>query len=129
MIFNTWDYYFLFLIPTVILFRISRASLRPWIIALSGCLFFAYFSYTQLGGAIGAACLLIFLWETLISRFYKPASWFCWLGVTQTILFLVVFKYRNFLSGLIWPDLARPCPKSTVLAKRFSAAGDIFFHF
>jgi alginate O-acetyltransferase complex protein AlgI len=104
MIFNTWDYYLLFLIPAAVLFRISRQSARPWIIVFSGCSFFVYFSYTQLGGAIGAACLLIFLWETFISRFYKPGSWFCWLGVTQTILFLAVFKYRNFLSGLIWSD-------------------------
>jgi alginate O-acetyltransferase complex protein AlgI len=103
MIFNTWDYYFLFLLPSAIVFRVSRPSIRPWIIVLTGCLFFVYFSYTQLGGAIGAACLLIFLWESFISRFYRPASWFCWLGVVQTILFLIVFKYRNFLSGLIWP--------------------------
>ena len=103
MIFNTWDYYLLFLVPAAVLFRTSRPNLRPWIIVFSGCLFFVYFSYTQLGGAFGAACLLIFLWESFISRFYKPASWFCWLGVVQTILFLVVFKYRNFLSGLIWP--------------------------
>jgi len=103
MIFNTWDYYLFFLLPSAILFRVSRPSIQPWIIVLSGCLFFLYFSFTQLGGAFGAACLLIFLWESLISRFYKPASWICWLGVVQTTLFLVVFKYRNFLSGLIWP--------------------------
>jgi alginate O-acetyltransferase complex protein AlgI len=103
MIFNTWDYYLLFLFPAAFLFRVSRQRFRPWIIVASGCLFFIYFSYTQLGGAIGAACLLIFLWESFVSRFYKPASWFCWLGVVQTILFLIVFKYRNFLSGLIWP--------------------------
>ncbi|HUN60957.1 MAG TPA: MBOAT family O-acyltransferase [Candidatus Sulfotelmatobacter sp.] len=103
MIFNTWDYYLLFLIPAALLFRLARPAVRPWIIVLSGCLFFVYFSFTQLGGAIGAACLLIFLWESFISRFYKPASWFCFLGVVQTILFLVVFKYRNFLSGLFWP--------------------------
>jgi alginate O-acetyltransferase complex protein AlgI len=103
MIFNTWDYYLLFLFPAAVLFRISRQSLRPWIIVFSGCLFFVYFSYTQLGGALGAACLLIFLWESFVSRFYKPGSWICWFGVVQTILFLVVFKYRNFLSGLIWP--------------------------
>jgi alginate O-acetyltransferase complex protein AlgI len=103
MIFNTWDYYLLFLLPAAILFRIARPSIQPLIIVLSGCFFFVYFSYTQLGGAIGAACLMIFLWESFISRFYKPASWFCWLGVVQTILFLLVFKYRNFLSGLIWP--------------------------
>jgi alginate O-acetyltransferase complex protein AlgI len=103
MIFNTWAYYVLFLLPAALGFRLSRPSSRPWIIVVSGCLFFLYFSYTQLGGVLGAACLLIFLWETFVSRFYKPASWVCMLGVVQTILFLAVFKYRNFLSGFIWP--------------------------
>ena len=106
MIFNTWDYYLLFLLPASLTFRIVRPSVRPWVLAFSGCLFFVYFSYTQLGGAIGAACLLIFLWESFVSRFYKPRSWFCILGVVQTILFLAVFKYRNFLSGIVWPDTA-----------------------
>src|SRR5215469_14948299 len=103
MIFNTWDYYFLFLVPAAVCFRLSKPTFRPLIVVFSGCLFFVYFSLTQLGGRIGAACLLIFLWESFVSRFYKPASWFCLFGVTQTILFLAVFKYRNFLSGLIWP--------------------------
>src|SRR5262249_12099609 len=93
MIFNTWDYFLLFLLPAAVLFRSARPNARPWILAGSGCLFFVYFSYTQLGGAIGAACLLIFLWESFVSRFYKPGSWICLLGVTQTILFLAVFKY------------------------------------
>ena len=104
MIFNTWDYYLLFLLPAAILFRVSRTAFRPWILAVSGCLFFTYFSYTQLGGAVGAACLAIFLWESFVSRFYKPGSWICILGVVQTILFLAVFKYRNFLSGIVWHD-------------------------
>jgi len=103
MIFNTWDYYLLFLIPSAILCRLASPRLRPWVIFMSGGLFFTYFSYTQFGGIAGAACLAIFLWETLVSRFYKPASWFCWFGVTQTVVFLVLFKYRNFLTGLVWP--------------------------
>lgn len=107
MIFNTWDYFLLFLIPAAILFRTASPKARPWIAAAYGCLFFVYFSYTQLGGAIGAACLVIFLWESFVSRFYKPASWVCMLGVTQTILFLCVFKYRNFLSGIVWPHSAQ----------------------
>ena len=106
MIFNTWDYYLLFLLPASVVFRIARPSIRPWILAVTGSLFFAYFSYTQLGGAVGAACLLIFLWESFVSRFYKPNSWFCIFGVVQTVLFLAVFKYRNFLSGIVWSDSA-----------------------
>jgi alginate O-acetyltransferase complex protein AlgI len=103
MIFNTWDYYLLFLLPSATLFRVLNARYRPLVILASGCLFFLYFSYTQLGGLIGAACLGIFLWESLVSRFYKPGSWFCAVGVIQTILFLAVFKYRNFLTSLVWP--------------------------
>jgi alginate O-acetyltransferase complex protein AlgI len=103
MIFNTWDYYLLFLLPSATLFRVLNARYRPLVILASGSLFFLYFSYTQLGGLIGAACLGIFLWESLVSRFYKPGSWFCAVGVIQTILFLAVFKYRNFLTSLVWP--------------------------
>jgi alginate O-acetyltransferase complex protein AlgI len=103
MIFNTWDYYLLFLLPSATLFRVLNARHRPLVILASGSLFFLYFSYTQLGGMIGAACLGIFLWESLVSRFYKPGSWFCAVGVFQTILFLAVFKYRNFLTSLVWP--------------------------
>ena len=104
MIFNGWDYYLLFLIPSAILCRLTSPERRPWVIFLSGGLFFTYFSYTQFGGVVGVACLAIFLWESLVSRFYKPASRICWFGVTQTVLFLVLFKYRNFLTGLVWRD-------------------------
>jgi alginate O-acetyltransferase complex protein AlgI len=106
MIFNSWDYYLLFLIPSAILCRWASPGRRPWVILLSGGLFFTYFSYTQLGGIAGAACLAIFLWESVVSRFYKPSSWVCWFGVTQTVLFLVLFKYRNFLTGIVWHDAA-----------------------
>ncbi|HXO44246.1 MAG TPA: MBOAT family O-acyltransferase [Candidatus Cybelea sp.] len=106
MIFNTWDYYLLFLIPSAIACRAASPLLRPWVIFTSGGLFFTYFSYTQFGGVAGAACLGIFLWESLVSRFYRPSSWICWFGVTQTVLFLALFKYRNFLTGLVWDDSA-----------------------
>ncbi|MGD0955419.1 MAG: MBOAT family O-acyltransferase [Candidatus Acidiferrales bacterium] len=106
MIFNNWDYYVLFLIPSAILCRAASPKTRPWVIFLSGSLFFIYFSYTQFGGIFGDLCLGIFLWESFVSRFYKPSSWFCWAGVAQTVVFLVLFKYRNFLTALFWrvPD-------------------------
>lgn len=126
MIFNTWDYFLLFLVPAAILFRAARPAARPWIAASYGCLFFAYFSYTQLGGLIGAACLAIFLWESFVSRFYKPASWVCLLGVTQTILFLCVFKYRNFLSGIVWPH---PAENPVYWKHAFLPLGISFFTF
>ena len=126
MIFNTWDYYLLFLLPAAFFFRAASSSLRPWILAASGSLFFLYFSYTQLGGAIGAACLLIFLWESFVSRFYRPGSWICLLGVFQTILFLSVFKYRNFLSGLIWHD---PSQNPLFWKNAFLPLGISFFTF
>src|SRR6202041_3700184 len=106
MIFNTWDYYLLFLIPSAIACRAASPLLRPWVIFTSGGLFFTYFSYSQFGGVAGAAFLGIFLGESLVSRFYRPSSWICWFGVTQTVLFLALFKYRNFLTGLVWDDSA-----------------------
>jgi alginate O-acetyltransferase complex protein AlgI len=106
MIFNSWDYYLLFLMPAAICFRLAGPRVRPWVVFASGSLFFAYFSYTQFGGWVGVACLAIFLWECWVSRFYRSRSWICWLGIAQTVLFLVIFKYRNFLSALVWPNAA-----------------------
>ncbi len=126
MIFNTWDYYFLFLFPSAVFFRSASPRVRPWVIFLSGSFFFTYFSYTQLGGIIGAFCLAIFLWESFVSRFYKPLSWFCWVGVTQTVIFLVIFKYRNFLTGLVWPH---PATNPLYWKNAFLPLGISFFTF
>ena len=102
MIFNTWAYYLFFLVPSAILFRLSPPRYRPWVIVAGGSGFFLYFSYTELGGMIPAACLGIFLWESITSRFYFPKSWFCWVGVAQAIVLLFIFKYWNFFATLVW---------------------------
>ena len=44
----------------------------------------------------------IFLRESITSRFYRPKSWFCWVGVTQAIVLLFIFNYGNFFTGLVW---------------------------
>jgi len=102
MIFNTWAYYLFFLFPSAIAFRLCAPRHRPWVIVAGGSLFFLFFSYTALGGLIPAACLGIFLWESITSRFYRPKSWFCWVGVAQAIALLFIFKYWNFFVGLAW---------------------------
>lgn len=55
MIFNTWAYYLLFLIPSAALFRLVPPRFRPWVIVLGGSLFFLFFSYTTLGGFVPEA--------------------------------------------------------------------------
>src|SRR5438093_1279533 len=100
MIFNTVVYYLCFLIPAAVLFRLVGPRLQPWICALFGGGFFVYFSMTVLGSRFGAACLLIFVWESLFSRLYKPGSWICFVGVAQALLVLVIFKYWNFFTSL-----------------------------
>jgi alginate O-acetyltransferase complex protein AlgI len=102
MIFNTFAYFIAFLIPAAILFRLVRASVQPWVCIFFGASFFVFFSVTQVGGVAGACCLLIFIWESLFSRLYKSGSVFCLVGILQTILFLVIFKYWNFLTGLVF---------------------------
>jgi alginate O-acetyltransferase complex protein AlgI len=103
MIFNTLSYYLVFLIPAAIVFQVVRPAWRPWVCLLFGCAFFVFFSLTSVGGLPGAACLAVFLWEASVSRLYRKGSWFCWFGVFQAIILLIVFKYWNFLTGLFFP--------------------------
>ncbi len=107
MIFNTFIYYFLFLIPCAILYRNLGAKFRPWMIALFGSLFFSYFAYSMAGIA-GALCLGIFLWESITSRLYTRGSRWCIVGLVQGLVFLGIFKYWNFFTGLLFWNHANP---------------------
>jgi alginate O-acetyltransferase complex protein AlgI len=100
MIFNTFAYFFCFLVPAAVGFRCARPVLQPWVCFFFGAAFFIFFSLTEVGGAAGAFCLLIFVWESLFSRLYRPGSWLCFIGIAQAVLFLMVFKYWNFFTGL-----------------------------
>ena len=61
-----------------------------------------------MAGVWGAACLLIFLWESTMSRLYRPRSRWCFVGLVQSVLLLGVFKYWNFFSGLVFWHAANP---------------------
>ncbi len=102
MIFDTFAYYLLFLVPAAALYRCVKISQRGLVCVVFGAAFYIFYSLTALGGWPGAFCLGIFVWETFVSRFYKPRSWVCLLGIAQSVLFLVVFKYWNFLTGLLF---------------------------
>ena len=106
MIFTTFAYYAL-LIPTAILFRLAPPRVRPWICVASGVGFFVYFSATEIGGWAGAACVLIFVWEALISRFYDTRARWCLVGVAASLTILGVFKYWNFVTGLVTAPAGR----------------------
>ena len=101
MIFNAFAYFILFLIPSSALFRLVGPKVRPWVCVLSGASFFVYFSITVMAGWVGAACLLIFVWESLISRLYKRGSFWCLVGVLASLAILGEFKYWNFVTGLL----------------------------
>jgi len=107
LIFNTFAYYLGFLIPSAVLYRLASRRLRPWVIVLFGSSFFLYFAY-GMAGAWGAACLLIFVWESLTSRLYRPASRWCLLGIAQSLVLLGIFKYWNFFSGLVFLGRVNP---------------------
>lgn len=100
MIFNTFEYFFWFLIPSAILFRLLPAPYKPGVCIAFGVAFFVYFSWVDLNGIAAAACILIFLWESIFSRLYRPGSRWCLVGVVQAVLILVLFKYWNFLANL-----------------------------
>jgi len=107
LIFNTFSYYFLFLVPAAILFRVVSPRFRPWVIVLFGSLFFVFFAY-GMAGFWGAACLLIFLWESLVSRLYRPSSRWCMVGIVQSVVLLGIFKYWNFFTGLFFLHAPNP---------------------
>ncbi|MBC8137721.1 MAG: MBOAT family protein [Fibrella sp.] len=103
MIFNTFYYFFVFLLPASLLFRRASDTLRPWILALSGAIFFIYFSLTTVGGALGAWCLLVILWQSLCCLYLcKKNSPACILVIVQSVLFLCAFKYLNFFGGVLF---------------------------
>jgi alginate O-acetyltransferase complex protein AlgI len=130
MIFNTLAYYFAFLIPTALLFRTGRAALRPKLLVFSGCLFFIYFAYAELGSPVGALCLLIFIWEASFSRLYRPKSPLCFVGVVQAVLLLFAFKYWNFgVSLLPWHEAVNLRWKSAFLPLGISFFTFEFIHY
>lgn len=102
MIFNTFIYYFIFLFPAAILFRLCSPSWRAWTCVIFGMLFFIYFSFTLEAGGWGALCVLIFLWEAMLRRYYKEKGLVCLFGILVSLLVLGIFKYWNFTTGLIF---------------------------
>src|SRR6185437_15871299 len=126
MIFNTFAYFILFLVPAAITFRLVRPAAQPWVCITFGASFFIFFSLTQVGGAFGAACILIFIWESIFSRFYKERSIFCIIGIIQTIIFLFIFKYWNFFTGLAF---GAPRQNPFYWAGAFLPLGISFFTF
>src|SRR6516165_7918755 len=98
MIFNELSYFLLFLAPAVLLFHLSSKNFRPWILAGFGLPFFAWYAFLHFGGAWGSACVGIFAWELLVSRFYRTGSWICIFGAVQAVGILVLFKYTGFFS-------------------------------
>jgi alginate O-acetyltransferase complex protein AlgI len=72
-------------------------------------LFFVYFSTTLNLPYWAPLCVLIFFWEALLRSFYKEKSIACIVGVFVSIAVLIVFKYWNFLTGLItYPTGSNP---------------------
>src|SRR6266850_1436719 len=126
MIFNTFAYFLLFLVPAAILFRLVRPAAQPWVCLIFGAGFFVFFSLVQIGGVAGACCLLIFVWESIFSRFYRKGSPLCFVGIAQAIIFLIAFKYWNFLSGLVFGSAAH---NPVFWAGAFLPLGISFFTF
>ena len=127
MIFNELTYFALFLAPSVLLFHVCSRSLRPWVLAGFGVVFFAWYAFLHFGGAWGSACVGIFVWELLVSRFYRPRAWACLLGIVQAVLILIVFKYAGFFSRA-WQD-AFATQDALIPWKLFLPLGISFFTF
>jgi alginate O-acetyltransferase complex protein AlgI len=127
MIFNELTYFSLFLAPSVLLFHLSSKSFRPWVLAGFGLLFFAWYAFLHFGGGWGSACVGIFVWELLVSRFYRPRAWICLFGIVQAVGILIVFKYSGFCSTA-WHD-AFGTRAPLITWKLFLPLGISFFTF
>jgi alginate O-acetyltransferase complex protein AlgI len=105
MIFNELSYFVLFLLPAVAGFHLASERSRPWVLSFFGVSFFVYFGYIHFGGLWGALAVLIFAWEIMTSRLYRPGSRWCLFGIGQALFFLFIFKYLTFATTT-WNDLA-----------------------
>ncbi len=92
MIFNTFAYYLLFLVPGALLFRVSPQQVKPWVLVTFGALFFIYFSYVYLGGMYAAACIVLFVWEATLQTTYRPGARICLVGILASLAILTAFK-------------------------------------
>jgi len=130
MIFNELSFFLLFLLPAVALFHALGTPSRPWVLAVFGGLFFMYYGQLHFGGFWGALCVLIFVWELLTSRLYRPGSAWCVFGIVQAIAILIVFKYLPFMTGA-WNDLAQlaPVPTAPTIGRLVLPLGISFFTF
>jgi len=127
MIFNEVTYFLLFLAPSVLVFHLVPRIIKPWVLTAFGLGFFTWYAYLHFGGFWGSACVLIFVWELMISRLYTPRSWFCILGIVQGILILCVFKYVPFFSKM-WDD-SFLTHAHTIVWRLFLPLGISFFTF
>ena len=100
MIFNDITYFLLFLMPSVVAFHAAPRRIKPWVLASFGLVFFMYYSARHFGGAWGAACVLLFISEMLVTRLYKPGSRWCLVGIAQALLILIAFKYAGLMAVL-----------------------------
>src|ERR1035441_6427770 len=50
----------------------------------------------------GSLFIAIFVWESLLSRLYRPSSRWCLVGIIQSLVLLGIFNYWNFITGLIF---------------------------
>jgi alginate O-acetyltransferase complex protein AlgI len=130
VIFNEVSYFLLFLLPSVVAFHAAPKRLRPWVLSIFGSLFFVYFGYLHFGGGWGALCVLLFYWEILVSRLYRPGSKWCLFGACQAVGILFVFKYLAFAAGA-WSTLAvhLHLPPLGSVGRLFLPLGVSFFTF
>jgi alginate O-acetyltransferase complex protein AlgI len=130
MIFNELSYFILFLIPALLVFHLGPARARCWVISVFGALFFVYYGNLHFGGLWGSLCVLIFVWEILVSRLYRKGSKWCLFGIVQAVIILFSFKYLTF--GInAWNDFSQivHLPALTPIAKLVLPLGVSFFTF
>jgi alginate O-acetyltransferase complex protein AlgI len=130
MIFNELSYFVFFLFPAATVFHLVSRAARPWTLVLFGAAFFVYFGYLHFGGLWGALSVVIFVWEMMTSRLYRPGSRWCIFGIVQALALLIAFKYLTFATDS-WNDfaVATHLPKLSGAGRWILPLGISFFTF
>jgi len=96
MLFNSYEFMFIFLVPVVLMYRALHVKYRLWFLITASVVFYAQWSLEHLGVLVASVCLN-YMFALRLSRESKHKKLLLGLMVVLNLLPLGWFKYANFL--------------------------------